>query len=543
MLDVLDGRAARVWAAAALAALGDAREEIDALNVFPVPDGDTGTNLYLTFEAACAAVARAARRRARCARSSRPSRAVPCSGARGNSGIITAQLLRGWADVLAEREAHGRGRGQARRCSGPTSRRGPRWPSPSRAPILSVSRAAAAAAPRPPRGRPGGRSSSAGARRGPRGARPHARAAGGAAPGRRRRRRRRGPRRAPGDPAGRRPRRGRPPAAAARGRRARAAGRRPDRLPRPRRRGPGVRGDVPARGAGRAGRRPARRLAPLGDSLVVVGGGGLWHVHVHVDDPGAAVEAGIEAGRPHRIRITHFAEQIARRRRARPRAGRRAGRVRGRARGWRGCSRRPAPSSSRTAPGRRPSTAGAPRRRPADRAPRPSSCCRTTPTRSRSPRRRRGRRPRRRRPGRRVLPTRAQVQGLAAAAVHDPARAVGRRRRPDVRRRRRGPRRRGDGRRPGRHHDGRAVPAGRRARRRPGRLRRRRQRPRAVAVEVVDRLLAGGGELVTLVRGDGRGRGPRRRRHRPPAAHPPRRRGRPCSTAARSATRCSLGVE
>ena len=54
-------------------------------------------------------------------------------------------------------------------------------------------------------------------------------------------------------------------------------------------------------------------LAPLGDSLVVVGGDGLWNVHVHVDDVGAAVEAGIEAGRPYRIRVTHFAEQVERR--------------------------------------------------------------------------------------------------------------------------------------------------------------------------------------------------------------------------------------
>jgi uncharacterized protein len=56
------------------------------------------------------------------------------------------------------------------------------------------------------------------------------------------------------------------------------------------------------------------RLMPMGDSLVVVGGDGLWNVHVHVDDVGAAVEAGIEAGRPYRIRVTHFAEQIAQRR-------------------------------------------------------------------------------------------------------------------------------------------------------------------------------------------------------------------------------------
>jgi dihydroxyacetone kinase-like predicted kinase len=54
------------------------------------------------------------------------------------------------------------------------------------------------------------------------------------------------------------------------------------------------------------------RLGPLGDSLVVVGGEGLWNVHVHVDDVGAAIEAGIAAGRPHRIAVTHFAEQAGR---------------------------------------------------------------------------------------------------------------------------------------------------------------------------------------------------------------------------------------
>ncbi len=52
-------------------------------------------------------------------------------------------------------------------------------------------------------------------------------------------------------------------------------------------------------------------LGALGDSLVVVGGGGLWNVHVHTNDVGAAVEAGIVVGRPHRIRVTHFAEQVA----------------------------------------------------------------------------------------------------------------------------------------------------------------------------------------------------------------------------------------
>ena len=40
------------FADVALSALAAAREEIDALNVYPVPDGDTGTNMFLTFESA-----------------------------------------------------------------------------------------------------------------------------------------------------------------------------------------------------------------------------------------------------------------------------------------------------------------------------------------------------------------------------------------------------------------------------------------------------------------------------------------------------------
>lgn len=54
-------------------------------------------------------------------------------------------------------------------------------------------------------------------------------------------------------------------------------------------------------------------LDALGDSLVVVGGDRLWNVHVHVDDVGAAIEAGLRAGRPYRIAVTHFADQMSRR--------------------------------------------------------------------------------------------------------------------------------------------------------------------------------------------------------------------------------------
>jgi dihydroxyacetone kinase-like predicted kinase len=52
-------------------------------------------------------------------------------------------------------------------------------------------------------------------------------------------------------------------------------------------------------------------LSGLGDSLVVVGGDGLHNVHVHVNDVGAAIEAGVDAGRPFRITVTRFADQIA----------------------------------------------------------------------------------------------------------------------------------------------------------------------------------------------------------------------------------------
>jgi DAK2 domain fusion protein YloV len=49
----------------------------------------------------------------------------------------------------------------------------------------------------------------------------------------------------------------------------------------------------------------------LGDSIVVVGGEGIWNCHVHTDDIGAAIEAGIAVGRPRDIRVTDLLEQVA----------------------------------------------------------------------------------------------------------------------------------------------------------------------------------------------------------------------------------------
>jgi len=50
--------------------------------------------------------------------------------------------------------------------------------------------------------------------------------------------------------------------------------------------------------------------AGIGDSIVVVGGDGMWNCHIHTDDVGAAIEAGIDAGRPREIRVTDLSDQV-----------------------------------------------------------------------------------------------------------------------------------------------------------------------------------------------------------------------------------------
>jgi DAK2 domain fusion protein YloV len=84
----------------ALASLETSRGRIDDLNVYPVPDGDTGTNLTLTVRAVADAVA-SAEPADRPALAQSVARAA-LMGARGNSGVILSQIVRGVADVLAE---------------------------------------------------------------------------------------------------------------------------------------------------------------------------------------------------------------------------------------------------------------------------------------------------------------------------------------------------------------------------------------------------------------------------------------------------------
>jgi DAK2 domain fusion protein YloV len=93
-----DLAAARRLVGAAAAAAEASRRRIDDLNVYPVPDGDTGTNLALTVRAVAEALdaleevdrARLAREVARAA----------LMGARGNSGVILSQIVRGFVDVV-----------------------------------------------------------------------------------------------------------------------------------------------------------------------------------------------------------------------------------------------------------------------------------------------------------------------------------------------------------------------------------------------------------------------------------------------------------
>lgn len=80
-------------------ALGKSRAEIDALNVFPVPDGDTGTNMYLTL---LEGVKEARQVEGDSIGQVAAAAARGCLyGARGNSGVILSQIVQGFGEALA----------------------------------------------------------------------------------------------------------------------------------------------------------------------------------------------------------------------------------------------------------------------------------------------------------------------------------------------------------------------------------------------------------------------------------------------------------
>ena len=94
----IDGLLLRDMVMAGTAILERNREAVDALNVFPVPDGDTGTNMSLTMQSATRELNSKEYLRADEAANALAKGAL--KGARGNSGVITSQLLRGFAKAL-----------------------------------------------------------------------------------------------------------------------------------------------------------------------------------------------------------------------------------------------------------------------------------------------------------------------------------------------------------------------------------------------------------------------------------------------------------
>ncbi len=307
MLAQLDASAVRRWCTAAADDLHAHRAEIDDLNVFPIPDGDTGTNLSLTMRAAVDAVTSDRSATAGSVLAAMATGAV--MGARGNSGVILSQVLRGLADTV----------GGAVEADGPLLLRALIGASdaayaavsePVEGTILSVIRGACEAATLvESAGRSGlvdvVSAAAEGARqallRTPEQLAVLARAgvvdAGGrglvvvldaldsVVTGRQR------------DPSDR-------PAQSNR------SGLNASRESGSEEFGYEVQYLLHAEAA--AVTELKQVLLGIGDSLVVVGTGeGLYNVHVHVADVGAAIEAGIEAGRPHRITVTRFADQVA----------------------------------------------------------------------------------------------------------------------------------------------------------------------------------------------------------------------------------------
>ncbi|HVE63208.1 MAG TPA: DAK2 domain-containing protein [Mycobacteriales bacterium] len=309
VLEVLDAAAVRRWCETGLRDLLARREEINDLNVYPVPDGDTGTNLVATMESVVEAL-----RAAPAQDLGATVKAIAhgsLMGARGNSGVILSQLLRGLAEVLAPLPAAGPADLQ-RALERAAELAYAAVAQPVEGTVLTVARAAAEGA-RAVAGNLMAVMSSAAADA-------HV-----------------------------------------------ALDRTPELLPVLKQAGvvdaggrglcvlldsllsvvtgePGLTGESPdlepppvvlRDRTGLAAAREAgsdeyayevqflldaddasvadlrKQLSLLGDSLVLVGGDGLWNVHVHVNDVAAAVEAGIEAGRPHRLSITRFDDQIA----------------------------------------------------------------------------------------------------------------------------------------------------------------------------------------------------------------------------------------
>lgn len=96
--DHIDGALLKELISAGTACLYTHKAQVDALNVFPVPDGDTGTNMYLTFQAALRELLNNTSSQVLDLLESAAYGAL--MGARGNSGVIISQFFRGFVKAL-----------------------------------------------------------------------------------------------------------------------------------------------------------------------------------------------------------------------------------------------------------------------------------------------------------------------------------------------------------------------------------------------------------------------------------------------------------
>ena len=305
MLEVLDAAAVRRWYRSGLAALEATRAEIDSLNVFPVADADTGTNLLMTLRGAAEPVSE----RGAAEPVSERGAAEPVTtiarrslrGARGSSGVILSQLLRGIAEVLAAQTRPADGRALAAGFERAVILAYAAVAQPVEGTMLTVAREAAEAA----------RATASDSlvvvvQAAAQGAR---------------------------DALARTPSQldvlGRAGVVDAGGRGLvvlldvldAVVAERAVVLPESRLASPRLDPCEPVDGLSPAyevmylidtddARVPALRAAldEIGEAVVVSGGDGLWNVHVHTDDAPAAVELGAAAGRPHDVRVTEIGD-------------------------------------------------------------------------------------------------------------------------------------------------------------------------------------------------------------------------------------------
>ena len=100
MVKIIDGEAFKNMLVMAAGAVEEKKQEINELNVFPVPDGDTGTNMSLTLNAAATELMKF--EKPTLGKAVDTTSSALLRGARGNSGVITSLLFRGFGKRLKE---------------------------------------------------------------------------------------------------------------------------------------------------------------------------------------------------------------------------------------------------------------------------------------------------------------------------------------------------------------------------------------------------------------------------------------------------------